>query len=60
MNQEEIRTTRARFGRWAREKGMNVGRDEGGYYDDDEEGSKAWRVWLAAKTDPGMADQFST
>jgi hypothetical protein len=39
---------RNEFETWATAQGMSVGRDEGGYYDDDDAGKKAWKCWCAA------------
>lgn len=46
MTQEEIRAERHQFELWATVRGMLVGRDEAGYYDDDEQGAIAWKAWL--------------
>jgi hypothetical protein len=52
FNTPEMNARRSAFEKWARAQGMSVGRDEAGYYDDDEAGKLAWKRW---RTDNPLA-----
>lgn len=47
VTQSEIRSERSKFEAWAISRGIEVGRNEGGYYDDSEHGKSAWGAWFA-------------
>tara|TARA_R110002072_G_scaffold21764_5_gene76791 strand:+ start:572 stop:769 length:198 start_codon:yes stop_codon:yes gene_type:complete len=45
VTKEEVRNERYKFENFAAQNGIDVGRNEAGYYDDSPEGTAAWIAW---------------